>query len=67
MSAFSTSVSSRAGQTARDPAVALAASSSLRKHNIISDAVFISAECDLRPVERSLAVCAAQDDSRTAQ
>jgi hypothetical protein len=66
MRAFSTSVSSRAAQTARDLAVALAASLSLRKHNTISDAVFISAECDLRPFERSLAVCAARDDSSTA-
>ena len=48
------SVSSRAAQTARDLAVTLAASLSLRKHNTVSDAVFISAECDLRPFERSL-------------
>jgi hypothetical protein len=67
MSGFSTSVSSRAAQTARDLAVALVASFSLRKHNTISDAVFISAECDLRPVERSLAACAARDDSSPAK
>ena len=67
MRAFSTRVSSRAAQTARDLAMALAISSNLRKHNAMSAAMFISAKCDLRPVERSLAVCAARDDSDLAK
>src|SRR4051794_35658012 len=67
MRAFSTSVSSRAALTARELAIAVAASLSLRKHNTVRHAGFISVEFDLGPFERSLAVCAARDDSSTAK
>ena len=56
-------MSSRAAKTAREPAMALVASLSLRKHNAIGDGACISFTCDLRPVGRSLAVCGARDDN----